>query len=93
MGQQRGVQVVRFTIENTVEDRILELQARKRHIAEGALGKTDGTGVNPYAQKLSVQDLVSEDACTHTQNTPACTKKATSAHRPHFGSASMQAPH
>lgn len=41
IGQTKPVKIKRFKIINTVEDRILELQARKRELILGALG-TEG---------------------------------------------------
>ncbi|KZS88385.1 hypothetical protein SISNIDRAFT_418266 [Sistotremastrum niveocremeum HHB9708] len=50
MGQLRNVNIYKLTIENTVEDRILELQQRKRELAAAALAgnklKTKGLGVD-----------------------------------------------
>jgi len=54
MGQSKPVTVVRFTIEGTIESRILELQENKRLIAEGALGRGGRTNLN----SLSVQELM-----------------------------------
>ena len=54
IGQTRPVSVTRITIEGTIEDRILELQEKKRGLAEAALGNGDlRTAVN----KLTVNDL------------------------------------
>lgn len=41
IGQTREVVVTRFVIGNTVEERILALQERKRALAEGALRGDD----------------------------------------------------
>eukprot|EP00948_MAST-09A_sp_MAST-9A-sp1_P004216 g4216.t1 len=37
IGQKKDVKVVRFCIENSIEERILELQERKRAVAKGAM--------------------------------------------------------
>jgi DNA repair protein RAD5 len=52
VGQTKDVHVIRFTIQNSVEDRILALQEKKRKLAEGALRKSE------IAMKLTVDDLV-----------------------------------
>ncbi len=52
IGQQRPVLVQRLVAENTVEERILELQERKRHLARTAL--EDGA----QAQGLTREDLL-----------------------------------
>ena len=41
IGQQRPVVIHRLVAEDTVEERILALQQRKREIAEVALGEAD----------------------------------------------------
>ncbi len=38
LGQTKPVTVTRFYVQNSIEERILELQDRKRVLAEGALG-------------------------------------------------------
>ncbi|KAJ3290082.1 hypothetical protein HK104_007024 [Borealophlyctis nickersoniae] len=48
-----NVKVMRLTIPGTVEDRILQLQERKREIARGALG--DGA---IKSGRLSIADLI-----------------------------------
>ena len=55
IGQQRPVKVSRFTISDTVEDRILELQKQKKSIADGALG--EGASVINMA-RLTMKDLI-----------------------------------
>jgi superfamily II DNA or RNA helicase len=52
IGQDRPVMVYRLVAEDTVEERILALQARKREIAEEALGEASG------AAALSREDLL-----------------------------------
>ncbi|RUO96125.1 P-loop containing nucleoside triphosphate hydrolase protein, partial [Jimgerdemannia flammicorona] len=39
LGQTRPVKVFRFVIEDTIEDRVMELQEKKRKMAEQALGE------------------------------------------------------
>lgn len=55
-GQTRTVHITRLTIENTVEDRILALQDRKRAVVSAALdeqGRPGGVG----GSKLTMEDL------------------------------------
>ena len=52
IGQDRPVMIYRLVAENTVEERILALQARKRAIADAALGEASG------AAALSREDLL-----------------------------------
>ncbi|EEB92699.1 hypothetical protein MPER_08754 [Moniliophthora perniciosa FA553] len=42
LGQTRTVNIKRFVIKNTVEDRILVLQDRKQQLADGSLGEGQG---------------------------------------------------
>ncbi|CAM6092101.1 unnamed protein product [Calypogeia fissa] len=44
IGQTRPVNVSRFTVRNTIEDRILELQEKKRHMVASAFGESQGGG-------------------------------------------------
>ncbi|KAL4073393.1 SNF2 family N-terminal domain-containing protein [Scleroderma citrinum] len=53
LGQQRNVFVQRLVIENTVEDRILALQERKRNLADGSLGEGNGKKIG----RLNVREL------------------------------------
>lgn len=53
IGQTRPVTVTRFTVNGTVEDRILALQAKKREMVESAFGEKSG-GI---ATRLTVEDL------------------------------------
>ncbi|PKY06718.1 hypothetical protein P168DRAFT_288632 [Aspergillus campestris IBT 28561] len=46
IGQQRKVQIHRILVENTVEDRILELQDKKRELIEGALDENASKNVS-----------------------------------------------
>lgn len=46
IGQQRQVQVHRILVEKTVEDRILELQEKKREVIEGALDENASKNVS-----------------------------------------------
>jgi SNF2 family DNA or RNA helicase len=53
IGQQRSVEVHRILIEKTVEDRIIELQERKRKMVESALDE----GASKSLGRLDVQQL------------------------------------
>ncbi|XP_051218804.1 helicase-like transcription factor CHR28 isoform X1 [Lolium perenne] len=53
IGQTQPVTVTRFTVNETVEDRILALQAKKREMVESAFGEKSG-GI---ATRLTVEDL------------------------------------
>lgn len=53
IGQKREVFVHRLCIPETVEDRILDLQAKKQALADGALGEGDV----PKLAKLGVSGL------------------------------------
>jgi SNF2 family DNA or RNA helicase len=44
IGQDKPVMVYRLVSEGTVEERILELQERKRALADAALGQADQAG-------------------------------------------------
>ena len=46
IGQQRKVQIHRILVESTVEDRILELQDKKRELIEGALDENASKNVS-----------------------------------------------
>ena len=52
MGQKRPVTIYRFVCRGTIEERILELHARKRDLADGLLESTELTG------KLSAEELM-----------------------------------
>ncbi|KAI3456289.1 hypothetical protein Pfo_012952 [Paulownia fortunei] len=54
IGQTRPVSVFRLTVKDTVEDRILALQQRKREMVASAFGE-DGTGSRQT--RLTVEDL------------------------------------
>jgi SNF2 family DNA or RNA helicase len=54
IGQTRAVNVSRFTVKNTIEDRILALQERKRQIVSSAFGEND---VGEQKNRLTVEDL------------------------------------
>ncbi|TPX56979.1 hypothetical protein PhCBS80983_g04170 [Powellomyces hirtus] len=54
IGQTRAVEVTRFAVEGTVEDRILALQMKKRALIEGALG--DATFKR--SKKMTVDELI-----------------------------------
>lgn len=52
IGQTREVLVYKLTIPNTVEDRIIKLQEKKREIAKSALGE------GGKMSKLGMQELL-----------------------------------
>ncbi|KAK9702890.1 hypothetical protein K7432_011017, partial [Basidiobolus ranarum] len=54
IGQELPVHVVRLTIEDTVEDRILKLQQQPRQLAMGALGEIKSLKIG----KLTMQDFL-----------------------------------
>lgn len=53
LGQHRPVFVKRFVISDTVEDRVLALQERKKSLADGSLGERSGKKIG----RLSVREL------------------------------------
>lgn len=68
IGQQKDVNVVKLKIRNSVEDRILALQERKRAIADAALGK-EGLQVLGR-RRLTMRDIMSlfTDVYRNVQN-------------------------
>ncbi|XP_049414533.1 ATP-dependent helicase rhp16-like [Solanum stenotomum] len=54
IGQYKPVKIVRFVIENTIEERILELQEKKKLLFEGTIG-----GSSEALGKLTNEDLMS----------------------------------
>ena len=60
IGQTRPVRVARFTVRDTVEDRILALQDRKRAMVAAAFGDEadDGFGGSSRRAQLTTEDLV-----------------------------------
>lgn len=54
IGQKKKVDVHRIFINNTVEDRILELQNKKQQIADGVLGEGAGRPIN----RLGLQEMI-----------------------------------
>lgn len=52
LGQYKPIRVVRFIIENTIEERILRLQEKKQSVFEGTVG-----GSNEALRKLTEDDL------------------------------------
>jgi SNF2 family DNA or RNA helicase len=54
IGQTKPVTIHRLAVAETVEQRILELQAKKKALADGAMG--EGTGAK--LGRLSVRDLI-----------------------------------
>jgi hypothetical protein len=54
IGQQKPVKVHRILVENTVEDRIIDLQNRKRKLVEAALDEKASQGLG----RLGRQELI-----------------------------------
>eukprot|EP00850_Spirogloea_muscicola_P012718 SM000083S22765 [mRNA] locus=s83:377343:380340:+ [translate_table: standard] len=54
IGQLRPVRVLRFTVRNTIEDRILELQEKKRRLTASAFGEEGG---GAQRARLTMDDL------------------------------------
>merc|ERR1719276_444712 len=52
LGQYRPIRAVRFIAENTVEERILQLQEKKRLVFDGTVGRDAGS-----LKMLSVDDM------------------------------------
>jgi superfamily II DNA or RNA helicase len=63
IGQDKPVMVYRFVVEDTVEQKMVELGARKREVAESALGRDVTAG-----KKLTMEDV---EALLETPATPA----------------------
>lgn len=53
-GQYRPIRAVRFIAENTVEERILQLQEKKRLVFDGTVGRDAGS-----LKMLTVDDMKS----------------------------------
>lgn len=51
IGQQKPVKVHRILIENTVEDRIIELQNQKRKLVDAALDEKASRGLGRLGQR------------------------------------------
>jgi DNA repair protein RAD5 len=54
IGQRYPVRIKRFLMQNSVEERIIQLQQRKEALAKGALGSADG---EQEMQKMGLEDL------------------------------------
>jgi len=52
IGQQRPVTVLRFVSENTIEEKIVQLHAQKRDLADSLLAGTE------QSASLSAEDLL-----------------------------------
>ncbi|KAF9220758.1 hypothetical protein BS17DRAFT_786466 [Gyrodon lividus] len=64
LGQQKETFVRRLVIENTVEDRVLALQERKKNLADGSLGEGTGKKIG----RLSVRELANLFGLDHRGN-------------------------
>ncbi|KIK40408.1 hypothetical protein CY34DRAFT_807271 [Suillus luteus UH-Slu-Lm8-n1] len=64
LGQQKEVFVHRLVIANTVEDRVLALQERKRNLADGSLGEGSGKKIG----RMSVRELANLFGLDHRGN-------------------------
>jgi SNF2 family DNA or RNA helicase len=51
MGQNKEVFITRFIVKGTVEQRILGLQISKQHVADAALGDSDGLALGKLGRK------------------------------------------
>lgn len=60
-GQQKPVTVIKLTVDGTIEQRILEMQASKWQVADSVLGEDSGMSGDggKKARKLSIQELFS----------------------------------
>lgn len=54
IGQYRPIRAIRFIAENTVEERILQLQEKKRLVFDGTVGRDAGS-----LKMLTVNDMKS----------------------------------
>ena len=54
LGQYRPIRAVRFVAEGTVEERVLQLQEKKRLVADGVIGRDAGS-----LKMLTVSDMMS----------------------------------
>ncbi|KZT10363.1 uncharacterized protein LAESUDRAFT_755872 [Laetiporus sulphureus 93-53] len=64
LGQSRPVYVHRLVIADTVEDRVLALQERKKNLADGSLGEGNGKKIG----RLSVRQLANLFGLDHRGN-------------------------
>ncbi|KAH8116128.1 SNF2 family N-terminal domain-containing protein [Phellopilus nigrolimitatus] len=62
LGQTRPVVVERLVISNTVEDRVLALQEKKKNLADGSLGEGKGKKIG----RLSVRELANLFGLDHS---------------------------
>ncbi|KAI9098717.1 SNF2 family N-terminal domain-containing protein [Phlyctochytrium arcticum] len=58
IGQTKPVHVLRFAVANSVEDRILAMQEKKRLLINGALGDDGDKGRKGRAKKMTMRELV-----------------------------------
>ena len=89
IGQTREVKVIRLLINDTVENRIKELQERKKAIVSAALGKV-GESIAAIRQQLSLRDL--QDLFGRVRNRDAEVQPGAGARRTRSPSSAPEAP-
>ncbi|OAP61228.1 hypothetical protein AYL99_03429 [Fonsecaea erecta] len=57
LGQTRDCKVVRLVVEGTIEDEVLEIQARKRKLASEAFGEKDGARKREERRAGTLRDI------------------------------------
>lgn len=57
LGQTRDCQVVRLVVEGTIEDEVLEIQAKKRKLASEAFGEKDGGRKRDERRANTLRDI------------------------------------
>jgi SNF2 family DNA or RNA helicase len=72
IGQQNEVKVHRILVKSTVEDRIIELQNRKRKLVEAALDEKASRGLGRLGQEELIYLFGSDGARRETAARPVC---------------------
>lgn len=57
LGQTRQCKVIRLVVEGTIEDEVLEIQARKRKLASEAFGEKDGVQKRKESREGGLRDI------------------------------------
>lgn len=57
LGQSRDCKVVRLVVEGTIEDEVLEIQAKKRKLASEAFGEKDGVNKRKEMRAGTLRDI------------------------------------